>query len=247
MKINLNLISTLPEDKIKEADVQKETVQLIEKLSKIQNKLFAQRKYALLVILQGMDTSGKDGAVKHVFSGVNPAACKVKSFKVPTEEEAGHHFLWRISKECPEKGMMQIFNRSQYEDILVPRVYKSFSETFLKERCFEINAFERGLIQDNCLLLKFYLHVSHEEQLRRLEARKTDEHKRWKYQKEDVVAIRKHEEYKEAYQFVFEHCSKEVPWQIVPADKKWYKNYCILAAIVKELEQYDIHYPHSEE
>ncbi|MGZ3882926.1 MAG: PPK2 family polyphosphate kinase [Bacteroidia bacterium] len=242
-EINLNHISTLPAEKITEKEIEKEMLQLIQKLSKIQSRLFAQRKYAVLIVLQGMDTSGKDGAVKHVFSGVNPAGCKVRSYKVPTAEEDAHHFLWRISRDCPEKGMIQIFNRSHYEDILVPVVNKKLSAEIIKERCDEINGFEKGLIKDNTIVFKFYLHVSHEEQLRRLEDRKTDEHKRWKYQREDIIAIEKHEDYKRAYELVFENCS-EAPWQIVPADKKWYKNHLILSTIVKELEKYDIHYPH---
>jgi PPK2 family polyphosphate:nucleotide phosphotransferase len=244
--IKLSAISTSPDGKITESEIEKENTWLIEKLSKIQNKLFAQRKYSVLIVLQGMDTAGKDSAVKHVFSGVNPAGCRVKSYKVPTAEEAAHHFLWRISKECPEKGMIQIFNRSHYEDVLVPLVNDSLSIEQVKGRCEEINIFEKGLLKDNTIVLKFYLHVSHEEQLRRLETRKTDEHKRWKYQKEDILAIKKHDQYKKSYEFVFEHCSKDISWQVVPADKKWYKNYYILNSIVKELEKYDIHYPISK-
>ena len=242
--ISLNSISTLPVGKINESEAGKETQILIEKLGKIQNKLFAQKKYSVLIVLQGMDTSGKDGAVKHVFSGVNPAGCSVKSFKAPTAEELAHHFLWRISKECPETGMIQIFNRSHYEDVLMPIVNKSLPESLITERYNEINVFEKGLVKNNTILFKFYLHVSHEEQLKRLEDRKTDEHKRWKYQKEDIIAIKKHEDYKKAYEHVFENCSESLPWLIVPADKKWYKNYFILNFIVKELEKYDIHYPH---
>ncbi|HXU28252.1 MAG TPA: PPK2 family polyphosphate kinase [Bacteroidia bacterium] len=244
--IKLNGISTLPKEKITEAKAKKEIVHLIEKLSTIQNKLYAQRKYAVLIILQGMDTSGKDSAVKHVFSGINPAGCNVKSFKVPTLEETLHHFLWRVVKECPEKGMIELFNRSHYESILVPMVHKSATGETLKERCEEINAFEKGLVNDNTIVFKFYLHVSHKEQVKRLKDRKTDEHKRWKYQKEDILAISKHNDYKKAYEFVFENCSEDVTWQIVPAVKKWYKNYCILRSIVKELERYDIHYPKTE-
>jgi PPK2 family polyphosphate:nucleotide phosphotransferase len=244
--IKLNSISTLPTEKITEATAKKEIARLIEKLSTIQNKLYAQRKYAVLIILQGMDTSGKDSAVKHVFSGINPAGCNVKSFKVPTQEENLHHFLWRVVTACPEKGMIQLFNRSHYESILVPLVDKSLTGNSLKERCEEINAFERGLVNDNTIVFKFYLHVSHKEQVKRLKDRKTDEHKRWKYQKEDIIAIAKHNEYKKAYEFVFENCTEDVKWQIIPADKKWYKNYCILRSIVKELEKYDIHYPHTE-
>jgi PPK2 family polyphosphate:nucleotide phosphotransferase len=242
-RIRLARIPTLPTKKISQAEAETENIHLIEKLSRIQNKLLAQKKYAVLIVLQGMDASGKDGAVKHVFSGVNPAGCNVKSFKIPTEEEASHHFLWRIIKACPEKGMIQIFNRSHYEDILMPVINKTLSKKMIKERCEEINVFERGLIKNNTILLKFYLHVSHKEQLKRLQDRKIDEHKRWKYQKEDIIAISKHKEYKKVYESIFKHCSEDAPWEIVPADNKWYKNYYILRTIVKELEKYDIHYP----
>jgi PPK2 family polyphosphate:nucleotide phosphotransferase len=243
-RIHLADISTLPTQKISQAEAETENIRLTEKFSRIQNKLYAQKKYAVLIVLQGMDAAGKDGAVKNVFTGVNPAGCNVRSFKVPTVEEASHHFLWRINRACPEKGMIHIFNRSHYEDILMPVINKTVSKKLIKERYEEINVFERGLIKDHTILLKFYLHVSHKEQLKRLKDRKTDAHKRWKYQKGDILAISKHKEYKKVYGSIFEHCSEDAPWQIVPADKKWYKNYYILNAIVKELEKYDIHYPH---
>ncbi len=242
-KIKLADISTSPEEKITKEEAAEESVKLTEKLAEIQNKLFAQKKYDVLIILQGMDASGKDSAVKHVFSGVNPAGCRVKSFKAPTEEERAHHFLWRISKETPEKGMIQIFNRSQYEDILVPAVNKSIDDNLIKNRCEEINSFEKGLVRNNTILMKFYLHVSHDEQVERLQARKTNEYKRWKYQKEDILAISQHDAFAKVYEFIFEHCDKAASWKIIPADKKWYKNYTILNAIVLELEKYEIHYP----
>lgn len=242
-KINLNSIPTIPSDKIDKSSIEKENESLLERLSEIQNKLFAQKKFAVLIILQGMDASGKDGAVKNVFSGVNPAGCMVKSFKAPSEEEQSHHFLWRINKYCPEKGMIQIFNRSHYEDILVPMVNNSMTDKDMKFRCEEINAFEKGLMHDQTIILKYYLHVSHEEQLKRLEDRKTDLQKRWKYQKEDIAAIAQHNDYKKVYESIFENCSESVPWKLIPADKKWYKNYAILKSIVEELEAYPIDYP----
>jgi len=242
-KIKLSDISTSPEEKITKDEAAKESIKLTEKLAEIQNKLYAQKKYDVLIVLQGMDTSGKDSAVKHVFSGINPAGCRVKSFKAPTEEEKAHHFLWRVSKECPEKGMIQIFNRSQYEDILVPVVNKLIDKGLIKDRCVEINSFENGLIRNNTILMKFYLHVSHDEQIERLQARKTDEYKRWKYQKEDILAISRHDDFAKVYEYIFEQCSEAAPWHIVPADKKWYKNYAILNEIVLELEKYEIHYP----
>jgi PPK2 family polyphosphate:nucleotide phosphotransferase len=241
--ISLSEISTFPEKKLRKEKVLKKNEELIRKLSNIQNRLYAQKKYAVLIIIQGMDASGKDGAIKSVFSGVNPAGCNVKSFKEPTPEEEAHHFLWRVNKECPAKGMMMIFNRSHYEEILEPAVKNEKSDKLIKERCEEINAFEKGLSNDNTIIFKFYLHVSHSEQLKRLKERKTDEHKRWKYQKKDISAIAKHKEYKEIYESIFRHCSDIVPWHIIPSDKNWYKNYCILNILVDKLEKYDIKYP----
>jgi PPK2 family polyphosphate:nucleotide phosphotransferase len=245
-KIKLSDISTSPEEKITKEEAAKESLKLTEKLAEIQDKLYAQKKYDVLIILQGMDASGKDSAVKHVFSGVNPAGCKVKSFKAPTEEEKAHHFLWRVSKEAPEKGMIQIFNRSQYEDILVPAINKMLDDKQLKDRCEEINMFEKGLVRNNTILLKFYLHVSHEKQVEKLQIRKTDEYKRWKYQKEDIVAIGQHDDFAAIYETIFEQCAQAASWKIIPADKKWYKNYAILNEIVQELEKYEIHFPKVE-
>lgn len=242
-QIHLSKISTLPTEKISKEKAAIETTRLINELSEIQDKLYAQKKYSVIIILQGMDTSGKDGAVKNVFSGVNPGGCNVKSFKVPSLEEASHQFLWRVSKECPEKGMIQIFNRSHYEDIVMPIINNQLTENILKERCYEINAFEKGLVMNDTILMKFFLHISQEEQIERLNARKTDVRKRWKYQKEDIIDIGKHAKYKKAYEFVFKECSKPNSWKIIPADKKWYKNYFILSEIVKELKKYDIDYP----
>ncbi|MGZ3862246.1 MAG: PPK2 family polyphosphate kinase [Bacteroidia bacterium] len=241
--IRLAGISTLPPEKITEASVEDETKKLLKQLTKIQNKLYAQKKFSVLIILQGMDTSGKDGAVKHVFSGVNPAGCNVKSFKKPTEEEALHHFLWRVSKECPARGVIQIFNRSHYEEILSPAVNKVFNKAEVRERCAEINAFEKALVKNNTILLKFYLHVSRSEQLKRLRARKKNKHKRWKYQKADIITIREHGQYVKAYENIFKFCSQPVNWKIVPSDEKWYKNYFILRSIVAELKKYPVHYP----
>lgn len=241
--VNLSTISTKPLTKIGKMKSIDKINQLIIKLAEIQDKLYAQKKYSVLIILQGMDTAGKDGVVKNVFSGVNPAGCNVKSFKAPTTEELSHQFLWRISSKCPEKGMIQIFNRSHYEDILMPKINNQLSDSVLKKRCNEINAFESGLVSNNTILLKFYLHVSYKEQLERLEARKKDVKKRWKFQKEDIVDIEKHNEYEKAYEFILKHCSKSHPWKVIPADKKWFKNYSILNSIVNELEKYNIEYP----
>lgn len=242
-KIHLSSISTLPQKSKSKANIADENTKLLTKLAEIQDKLYAQNKYSVLIILQGMDTAGKDSAMKHVFYGVNPAGCNVKSFKAPTVEESAHHFLWRVSKECPERGMIKIFNRSQYEDILMPKINQNLKSDILKERCHEINVFEKGLIDDHTILIKFFLHISHDEQVSRLNERKTNPSKLWKYQAEDAADIEKHEKYKKAYEYIIENCSVAKPWHIIPADKKWYKNYAILHTIVSVLEKHNIKYP----
>ncbi len=240
---NLSTVSTLPTKKISKKQASVKNIMLAARLSEIQDKLYAQKKYSLLIILQGMDTSGKDGAVKNVFSGVNPAGCSVKSFKVPTIEESAHQFLWRISKVCPEKGMIQIFNRSHYEDVVMPKINGLLNDKILKERCSQISEFEKALVKNDTIIIKFFLHISQTEQFKRLNARKTDPKKHWKYQKEDIVDIKKHLQYKKAYEFIFRQSTHLCPWHVVPADKKWFKNYTILNTIVNELEKYVIDYP----
>jgi len=242
-KIHLDKIDTHPgTESITKKEAADSKKSLKKKLSELQNRLYAQRRYKVLIILQGMDTSGKDSTVKHVFSGVNPSGCKVKSFKVPSEEEAAHHFLWRISKECPEKGFIQIFNRSHYEDILVPVINKQLTVKQKEQRYADINAFESALAADETIIFKFYLHVSQEEQFKRLEERKQNVRKQWKYQAEDARDIGLHDSYKKIYEDIIAHTSG-IPWSIVPADIKWFKNYSILKTIVSELEKYDIEYP----
>lgn len=239
----LSHIQTYPTEKISKLKAKQKMAELTKALIQIQDKLFAQQQYKVLIILQGMDTAGKDSAVKHVFYGVNPAGCNVKSYKAPTQEELAHHFLWRISNHCPAKGMIQIFNRSQYEDVLIPYMKQSLSKQKLLERCEEINNFETGLVNNDTILIKFFIQISQNEQLKRLAERKSNITKKWKYQKSDVKDIANHNEFLEAYQFVFKHCSKPTNWFVVPADKKWYKNYFILDKIVKTLQDYKIEYP----
>lgn len=244
-KINLRKISSLPPSGISEDLARSKSQEWIKKLTVIQQKLYAQRQFSVLVIIQGMDASGKDGAVKNVFSGLNPAGCRVKSFKKPTEEEEAHDFLWRIHRECPEKGMIQIFNRSQYEDILVPSVHQLADKEELLFRLKAIHHFEELLVKSNTIVLKFYLHVSEQEQRKRIDERKTDPHKRWKYQKADIIETRHRERYMDVYDDLLNNPGL-VPWHVVPADKNWYKNYLILKTILDTLSPYPIHYPQGE-
>lgn len=235
MSYDLKKISTRPPEGMDKLSCQHEVKKLKEKLDQLQEQLFAQNKASLLVILQGMDTSGKDNAVKHVFSGVNPAGCKVKSFKVPSEEENAHHFLWRVSKECPERRYIQIFNRSHYEHVLENVINGRMDNATMRSCLEEINAFEKGLELHGTRILKFYLHVSQEVQQERYEVRKNDPEKQWKLQLTDKQSIERHDEYAKIYESIFEQ-SNDVEWRIVPSDKKWYKNYLILKTVVESLE-----------
>jgi PPK2 family polyphosphate:nucleotide phosphotransferase len=208
-----------------------------------QNLLYAESKHSLLVVLQGMDASGKDGVIRNVFGSLNPQGVDVKSFKVPTEEELSHDFLWRVHAATPAKGMIGIFNRSHYEDILVTRVHKWCDDARAEKRMKAINHFEELLSEhNNTTILKFYLHVSPEEQRERLQERINDPAKRWKYNENDFTEAKLWDQYRKVYEDCFERCGK-IPWTIVPADQNWYKEYLIAAAVKEALESMDMKYP----
>src|SRR3954468_8660327 len=217
MAIRLSEISTrAPKDVDKEAAKAK-TASLIEQLDELQNLLYASRKYAVLVIIQGMDASGKDGAIRHVFGPLNPLGTSAISFKAPTEEELSHDFLWRIHKNVPAKGMIQIFNRSQYEDVLITRVHKWIDDDTAFKRMEAINDFERLLQEhNNTIIFKFYLHLSREKQQERLKERLTNDKKHWKSNPEDFKEAELWDDYMKAYEDCFEKCNL-APWTIVPA------------------------------
>lgn len=240
--LDLNSVSTNPPKSTSKKEIQTEIRRLGDELAEIQRRLFAQKEYALLVIFQGMDASGKDGAVRNVFSKVNPAGCRVKSFSVPTELEASHDFLWRVHNVCPERGMIKVFNRSHYEDILVPTVENYATPEQIDQRIKAINCFETLLIQNHTIVLKYFLHVSEDEQKERIQKRISEPTKRWKYEESDSLASKQRAEYLQVYERILKECTV-VPWQIVPSDKKWYRNYFILNSLIKELNRYDIHYP----
>jgi len=243
MPISLSDISTrAPKDMDKEATKAK-TASLLEQLDELQNLLYASAKYAILVIMQGMDASGKDGAVKHVFGPLNPLGVSAKAFKAPTEEELSHDFLWRIHKNVPAKGMMQIFNRSQYEDVLITRVHQWIDDKTAHRRMKEINHFESLLQQSaNTVILKFYLHISKDEQTERFKERLTDDRKHWKFNPNDAKEAELWDEYRKAYEDCFAHCDNP-PWIIVPADQNWYKEYVIASTMVETLSKLDMKYP----
>jgi PPK2 family polyphosphate:nucleotide phosphotransferase len=213
-------------------------------LRDLHEKLYVDRRYSLLVVLQGMDTGGKDGTIKHVFTGVNPQGCQVTSFKKPSEEELSHDFLWRISKALPPRGNFGIFNRSHYEDVLIVRVHKLVDKDAWKRRYDAINAFEKRLADEGTLILKFFLYISKDEQKKRILARIEDTKKQWKFTPDDIQERKHWDHYIEAYEDAIRKCSTpHAPWYVVPANKKWYRNYVVANALVKTLEKLDLKLP----
>jgi PPK2 family polyphosphate:nucleotide phosphotransferase len=241
--IRLKDISTRAPKDLDKEETKAKTAGILEKLDELQNLLFAESKHAVLVVLQGMDASGKDGAIRKVFGTLNPQGVNVKSFKEPTPEELSHDFLWRIHKASPARGTIQIFNRSHYEDIVITRVHKWINDKQAKERMKAINNFEQLLQEhNNTHILKFYLHISPEEQQQRLHDRMSDRTKQWKYNEEDFDEAKLWDDYMAAYDDCFEYCN-DVPWTIVPADQNWYKEYIIARTLQKTLEKLDMQYP----
>ncbi len=217
---------------------------LQERLDHLQDLLFAERRWKLLIILQGMDTSGKDGTIRHAMSGLDPQGIRVLSFKKPTEEELGHDFLWRIHSKVPAGGEVAIFNRSHYEDVLVVRVHGLVPEKVWRKRYQEINDFEKMLVENNTVILKFFLHISKEEQLVRLRERVKDPEKRWKFQHTDIEERKFWDDYMEAYQEAIAKTSTDAaPWYVVPSNAKWYRNYVVGSVIVDKLESLKMKYP----
>ena len=242
-KISLKDTDTRAPEKLDKEKTKKEIEQILISLDELQNLLYAESQHSLLVIIQGMDASGKDGAIRNVFGKLNPQGVEVKSFKAPTAEELAHDFLWRIHRHTPPKGIIQIFNRSHYEDILVTRVHKWIDDATAKKRMEAINDFEKLLKQhNNTAILKFYLHVSPEKQLERLNERIRDPKKQWKYNENDFSESRLWDIYMEMYEDCFEHCDY-IPWTIVPADQNWYKDYIIASKILETLKNFDMKYP----
>ncbi len=212
---------------------------LSEELGQLQQLLAAAQHQSLLIVLQGMDTSGKDGTIRNVMAQVNPLGCEVRSFKGPTTREQAHDFLWRVHRVVPGRGMISIFNRSHYEDVLVVRVHDLVPEKVWQRRYAAINNFERLLAQNDVIILKFYLHISNDEQERRLLARQEDRTKAWKLSSADWAERRYWDDYQEAYQDALSKCSTdEAPWYIVPANRKWYRNLLIARTIVSALRPY---------
>ncbi len=216
-----------------------EMEKLSEELGQLQQLLAAARHHSLLIVLQGMDTSGKDGTIRQVMSQVNPLGCEVRSFKGPTSREQAHDFLWRIHRVTPGRGMISIFNRSHYEDVLVVRVHDLVPEKVWRGRYDDINDFERMLSRNDMIILKFYLHISNEEQEKRLLARQGDRAKAWKLSAADWAERKYWNDYQNAYEEALAKCSTdEAPWYIVPANRKWYRNLLVARTLVSTLRQH---------
>ena len=230
-----------------EEEAQDRLVKLNRQLEDLQELLYAEGKRRLLVVLQAMDTGGKDGTIRHVFEGVNPLGVKVASFKVPTQEELGHDFLWRVHKQTPAKGEITIFNRSHYEDVLVVRVHRLVPPEVCRGRYGRINDFERMLAEEGATILKFFLHISKEEQKKRLQARLDERDKRWKFNVGDLKERRLWSAYMEAYVDAIGKTSTQwAPWYIVPANHKWYRNLVVCTVIVETLKSLKMRYPEPE-
>jgi len=211
----------------------------------LQTRLYAESKRALLIVLQGMDTSGKDGTVKHVITGMNPQGVDIQSFKAPSAEEKRHHFLWRFKEVLPAPGMITIFNRSYYEDVLVARVKKLATETTIEKRYGEINRFEQELARRKITVIKLCLHITYDEQRRRLIERLQDPDKHWKFSANDIKERAFWDDYTAAYDLAVTRCNlKASPWYVIPANNKWYRDWAVAKILIETMDQMNPQVPH---
>ena len=228
-------------------DAEKKNVAIQEDLNALQEVFFAARSHKLLIVLQGMDTSGKDGTVRHVMGGFDPAGVTVVSFKKPTPTELDHDYLWRVHANTPASGEIVIFNRSHYEDVLVVRVHELVPEKVWRKRYRHINEFERMLTDSGTIILKFFLHISADEQKERLQARLDDPAKRWKFALGDLEERKLWDDYQRAYEdAINETSTKWAPWYIVPADRKWYRNFVVGSIVRDTMKKLKLQYPQPE-
>lgn len=242
-KIRLSEISTRAPKDLDKKDIKEKTDKLVAELDALQNLLYAESKHSVLIVIQGMDASGKDGLIRNALGNMNPQGVTVKSYKAPTPEELGHDFLWRIHQHAPQKGMIQIFNRSHYEDILITRVHKWCDDATAQKRMEAINDFEKLLIRhNNTHILKYYLHISPEEQQARLKERMQDPAKMWKYNENDFAEARLWDIYMEMYEDCFNNCN-DPEWTIVPSDQNWYKEYVVASQLRDLLSGLHMQFP----
>lgn len=242
-KIKLKTINTKAPEKINKEEYKLELDKILQELFGLQHLFYASHTYNFLILFQGIDTAGKDSTIRQVFSGVNPLGVHATSFKAPIGSELEHDYMWRIFQKLPEKGKIQIFNRSYYEDILVPTIQKTHPNNIIEERYDFINAFEKHLLSNNTVILKFFLHISEDEQKKRIQERMNDPFKKWKYSEGDLKSSKKWKEYKKVYEQILNRCSSELPWVIVPADNKWYRNYIVASTIVAKLKHLNLKFP----
>lgn len=216
----------------------------VERLTELQEVLYAQGRHTMLIVLQAMDTAGKDGTIEHVMGGFNPLGCRVTSFKAPTAIELAHDFLWRIHKAVPGKGEIGIFNRSHYEDVLIVRVHNLVPRKVWRGRYQQINDFEGMLASSGVTIVKFFLHISKDEQKRRLEARLRDPQKRWKFNPRDLDERKLWDDYMKAYEDALTRCSSpHAPWFVIPANHKWFRNLAVSQILVETLEGLKMRFP----
>lgn len=238
----LHTIDTVPPKGLDKEHIIAETEEMIKKIQAYQYKMYAEGKRSLLIVLQGIDAAGKDGVVRHIFSGMNPLGTKATSFRAPTKEEASHDFLWRVHKQTPARGEVAIFNRSHYEDILVPSIEKTFPKKVINQRFNQINEFEQLLQENGTVIVKFYLHISKDKQKEKLNERLTDPTKYWKHNIGDWDTRDDFDEYMKVYEEIFEKCNAPV-WHIIPADKNWYKVYQVSKVLLKVFESMNLKWP----
>ncbi|HUP84337.1 MAG TPA: polyphosphate kinase 2 family protein [Acidimicrobiales bacterium] len=244
-KIDTASIKGAPGDK---KETEAASSELNQRLADLQERLWAENKRALLVVLQAIDAGGKDGAIRKVFGGVNPQGCRVTSFKAPSDDELAHDFLWRVHQATPRKGEIGIFNRSHYEDVLIVRVHELVPKKVWSKRYAAINDFESQLVASGTTILKFFLHISKDEQAERFRKRLENPEKNWKFRRADLEEREHWDEYQEAFEDALTKTStKAAPWYVVPADHKWYRDWAVLSVIVDTMEQMDPQYPPPEE
>ncbi len=247
LPLNIDDDDALEADGPSRKKAKSKTKKRLDSITKLQAKLYADGRYALLVVLQGRDTAGKDSTVKSVFGACNPQGCVVTSFKEPTLVERRHDFLWRIHAAVPARGMVGIFNRSQYEDVLAARVHGTVAKPIWMSRYDQINDFERMLVQNNVVVLKLFLHISYAEQRRRLMERVEEPDKNWKFREGDLADRALWDAYTDAYRDMLRRCStKEAPWYVVPADDKRMRDYFVTGLVVRALKKMKLRYPEAD-
>jgi PPK2 family polyphosphate:nucleotide phosphotransferase len=243
-KVKLEDLPTRSDGSIEKKDGKAQLAVLSTQLSELQELLYAEHKQKVLIVLQGMDTSGKDSTIRHVFGDVNPQGTKVFNFKVPTPQELDHDYLWRVHQKTPGKGEIVIFNRSHYEDVLVVRVHDMVPKSVWEKRYDQINDFERLLAEEGTTILKFCLHISKEEQAERFLARLDRPSKHWKFNPGDLEERKYWKDYMDAYEDAVEKTSTDwAPWYVIPSDQKWYRNLTIAEIILEKIESLDMHFP----